>query len=145
MSENWKRTHHNDALNETHIGKEVVLNGWVASLRDHGGLIFADLRDRWGITQIVFIPEENPSLADKAKSLKMESVVGVRGSTISPLVLLKYSFACTEWSGDTIRTAFCNGEERIDDTDFGHQRIHRHHFFFISRNGDLYRPVKSHG
>lgn len=79
MSQEWKRTHHNDALNKTNVGEDVVLSGWVASVRDHGGLIFVDLRDRWGITQIVFVPEENQELTETAKHLKMESVIGVRG------------------------------------------------------------------
>src|SRR5207247_2122723 len=60
-------------------GQEVVLLGWVSVMRDHGGLKFVDLRDREGVTQIVFNPEYNPASANAASALGMEFVVGVRG------------------------------------------------------------------
>ena len=77
-----QRTHTCGALNAGNDNEKVVLMGWVASQRDHGGVVFIDLRDRWGITQIVFNPEFNAPLAEKAKSLKMESVIGIRGHVI---------------------------------------------------------------
>jgi aspartyl-tRNA synthetase len=74
-----KRTHGCGALRESDIGAEVVLFGWVQSRRDHGGCIFVDLRDRDGITQVVFDPSEAAepfAVGDQARS---EWVLGVRG------------------------------------------------------------------
>ena len=84
-----KRTHHNAALRAGDAGKEVVLFGWVASYRDHGGCVFVDLRDREGITQLVFDPELSgfdalPKAAyDAAQALRSEWVIGIRGVVVS--------------------------------------------------------------
>ncbi|MFN3781415.1 MAG: aspartate--tRNA ligase, partial [Candidatus Kapaibacteriota bacterium] len=61
-------------------GKNVVLNGWVHSIRDMGGLIFIDLRDRYGITQLVISPETQPELAVRVKKLKSEFVIWAKGT-----------------------------------------------------------------
>ncbi|AOY57790.1 MULTISPECIES: aspartate--tRNA ligase [Desulfococcus] len=74
-----RRTHQCGELSAGDIGKSVVLMGWVQRRRDHGGVIFIDLRDRQGITQVVFNPEVNPALHDKAHGLRNEYVIGVRG------------------------------------------------------------------
>ena len=73
------RTHTCGALREGDAGQTVVLKGWVDQLRNFGGLNFLDLRDRYGITQLVFSPELNADLAALAEKLRMEDVVSVRG------------------------------------------------------------------
>jgi aspartyl-tRNA synthetase len=66
-------------LRASHEGREVELYGWVARRRDHGGLIFIDLRDRWGAVQVVFNPTEAPRPAEAAAELRNEYVVRVKG------------------------------------------------------------------
>jgi aspartyl-tRNA synthetase len=73
------RTHHCNELRESHTGQTVTLIGWVNSARDHGGVIFIDLRDREGLTQCVFHPEENPEVAKLSHTLREEDVVQVTG------------------------------------------------------------------
>ena len=66
-------------LGAENIGQEVTLMGWVLRRRDHGGVIFVDLRDRWGLTQVVFNPEVNEQVHAKAHALRSEWVLAVRG------------------------------------------------------------------
>ncbi|MFH1868559.1 MAG: aspartate--tRNA ligase [Candidatus Omnitrophota bacterium] len=73
------RTHTCGELNKKHIDKEVTLSGWVATRRDHGNIIFIDIRDREGMTQIVFDPEHNKELHKKAESLRDEFVIQAKG------------------------------------------------------------------
>ena len=79
LLENTKKTHHCNELDEKDIGKEVVLMGWVQKRRDHGGVIFIDLRDREGISQVVFNPEENKETHNKAHGIRSEFVLSVKG------------------------------------------------------------------
>jgi len=73
------------ALRPSDIGRDVTLSGWVASRRDHGGVIFIDLRDRDGITQIVFRPELHAEAAAAAHSLRSEDVITVTGAVSARL------------------------------------------------------------
>ncbi len=75
----WKRSGYCGALSADDIGKEVVLMGWAMRRRDHGGLVFVDLRDREGIAQIVFDPELSPEAHRKAEGVRNEFVLAVRG------------------------------------------------------------------
>ncbi|HVR20899.1 MAG TPA: aspartate--tRNA ligase, partial [Polyangiaceae bacterium] len=78
-----KRTHDCGALRKSDIGSEVVLFGWVANRRDHGSIVFIDLRDREGITQIVFDPDSSQEAHDLAEQFRSEWVIGIRGKVRS--------------------------------------------------------------
>ena len=75
----WKRSCYCGEPRLDAVGRELTLFGWVQTRRDHGGLIFVDLRDRSGVTQIVFNPEVSATAHEKAKQLRSEDVVAVRG------------------------------------------------------------------
>jgi aspartyl-tRNA synthetase len=77
---NMRRTHTCCELGASDAGNEVVLMGWIQRRRDHGGVIFVDLRDREGITQVVFNPEVSSGVHEKARVLRSEYVIGVRGT-----------------------------------------------------------------
>lgn len=96
----WLRTHTCGDLTKENVDQEVLLNGWVSSRRDLGGVIFIDLRDRYGITQIVF-DESNKELHKKAEDLRSEYVIGIKGK-----VLLR--------NKETINPAMATGEVEIE-------------------------------
>ena len=73
------RTHHCGEMRASHIGSDVVAMGWVATRRDHGGVIFVDLRDHTGILQVVFKPEVNPEAHREGDRLRNEYVIAVEG------------------------------------------------------------------
>ena len=74
-----RRTHNCCELGIKSLGMEVVLMGWVLRRRDHGGVIFLDLRDKEGITQVVFNPVANQKVHEKAHAIRSEYVIGIRG------------------------------------------------------------------
>ena len=74
-----RRTHRCGELRAADAGQKVVLMGWVNKRRDHGALIFIDLRDRTGVSQIVIDKESNPAAHTKAESLRLEYVIAVVG------------------------------------------------------------------
>jgi aspartyl-tRNA synthetase len=74
------RTHTCGDLNKDHIGQQVTLAGWVNRRRDHGGLVFLDIRDRYGITQVICDPERSPEAHRIASELRSEYVVQVSGA-----------------------------------------------------------------
>ncbi|CAM2061754.1 Aspartate--tRNA(Asp/Asn) ligase [Desulfovibrionales bacterium] len=75
----WKRSHHCGALRRADAGSTVCLMGWVQFRRDHGGLIFIDLRDRHGLTQIIFNPDTNAEAHVRAHALRNEYVLAIQG------------------------------------------------------------------
>lgn len=77
---NQYRTHTSGELTSKNTGETVRLCGWVHSRRDHGGLVFIDLRDRWGITQLTFNPEKNKDTWQIAETLRNEFVIRVEGN-----------------------------------------------------------------
>ena len=78
-----KRTNSCGELTAKDVGKEVVLFGWVHNRRDHGGAVFIDLRDRMGLTQVVFEADSGKELHDLAQELRYEYCIGVRGKVVS--------------------------------------------------------------
>ncbi len=79
MAGDWKRSSYCGEVSQKDIGNKITLNGWVQRRRDHGGLIFIDLRDREGLVQLVFNPAEGGSVHEKAHELRSEHVIAVKG------------------------------------------------------------------
>lgn len=100
----WKRSCYCGEPRAQAVGKEITLTGWVHSRRDHGGVIFVDLRDRSGICQVVFRPEVASAAHEKARQLRSEDVIAVRGvlakrspETINPeLATGEVELVCSE-------------------------------------------------
>lgn len=82
MLGDWKRSHLCGTLTKADVGKQVTLMGWVMRRRDHGGLIFVDLRDREGLAQVVFDPARAPEAHREAETVRNEYVVAVKGEVI---------------------------------------------------------------
>ncbi|WP_298440045.1 aspartate--tRNA ligase [Geobacter sp.] len=78
----WKRSHYCGSITKADVGREVVLMGWALRRRDHGGLIFVDLRDREGLAQIVFDPAQNVDAHKKAEAIRNEYVVAIKGEVV---------------------------------------------------------------
>jgi aspartyl-tRNA synthetase len=98
-----KRTHSCGELTRTDVGNEVVLFGWVNNRRDHGGAVFIDLRDRAGVTQVVFEHDVRPDVHDLAGQLRLEYCVGIRGKVVS--------------RGDNANPRLATGEIEVHATD----------------------------
>jgi aspartyl-tRNA synthetase len=81
----WQRTHTCGELREANVGQTVVLNGWVNTYRDHGAFLFIDVRDRYGLTQVVFDPASDRRLIEAAQELRSEFVVAVKGQVVRRL------------------------------------------------------------
>jgi len=99
-----QRTHTCGALRPEHVGQRVVLKGWVDTRRNLGGVIFIDLRDRYGLTQIVFSPQDDQAAYEQADTLRSEYVVSIRGHV-------------EERSEETVNPKLSTGavEVRVDD------------------------------
>ena len=77
-----KRTHHCGALRREDVGQTVTLMGWVNSYRDHGSVLFLHLRDREGITQVVFDQQYDIGLLERAQSVRSEYVLAITGRCV---------------------------------------------------------------
>ncbi|WP_290919230.1 aspartate--tRNA ligase [Halodesulfovibrio sp.] len=119
----WVRTHNCCELNANNIGSEVCLMGWVQFRRDHGGLIFIDLRDRRGLTQVVFSPDVNKEAHKLAHILRTEYVVAIKGEvrhrpegmTNTGMVTGEVEVYVTEWKLlNTAKTTPFQIEDRVD-------------------------------
>ncbi|HLD77017.1 MAG TPA: OB-fold nucleic acid binding domain-containing protein, partial [Rickettsiales bacterium] len=77
------RTHNCAQLNKSHIGQKVKLSGFVHSKRDHGGLVFIDLRDHFGITQLVINSQDSVLNLDEITAIKLESVIVAQGEVVA--------------------------------------------------------------
>ncbi|RME02217.1 MAG: aspartate--tRNA ligase, partial [Deltaproteobacteria bacterium] len=76
----WERTHYCGEIGTGDVGKEVILFGWAMHWRDFGGLVFVDLRDRTGIAQVVFNPQVAPEAHTRAREIRSEYLLGIRGT-----------------------------------------------------------------
>lgn len=122
----WVRTHSCQELTAQNVGEEVVLMGWAQFRRDHGGLIFIDLRDRNGLTQVVFSPDENAEAHSTAHILRTEYVLAIKGRVRprpegmanSNLVTGEIEVVVTDWKLlNTSRTTPFAIEDRLEATE----------------------------
>ena len=84
----WERTHLSTEMTEKDIDAQVIVMGWVLRRRDHGGVIFVDLRDRRGLVQLVFNPEYSPESHASAHALRPEWVIAAKGLVRAVLKIL---------------------------------------------------------
>lgn len=101
----FRRTHTLGELNKSHINQIVTLSGWVNKRRDHGGLIFIDLRDKYGITQLIFDPKVSKEAHEDASKLRSEFVISAKGKVIPR-------------GDDKINSKMATGEIEVEVTDF---------------------------
>src|SRR6059058_167128 len=136
------RTHNCNSLRKIDISKDATLAGWVHVSRDHGGVIFIDLRDREGITQVVFRPEENAQLAKEGHGLRSEDVIQVSGKVAARVPGTENSKLATgdiELIPNQLRIL-----NRADDLPFAiDAEIHNEDLRLTYRYYDLRRPELS--
>ena len=133
------RTHHCNQLRKEDIGQQVTLAGWVHVSRDHGGVIFIDLRDREGLTQVVFRPEENAEVAKQSHALRSEDVVQVKGRVAARVAGTENSKLAT---GEVeVVAAELHVLNRADDLPFQlDTEVHNEDLRLTYRYFDLRRP-----
>src|SRR5689334_17265925 len=139
MTEKMFRTHDCNSLRKIDIGGQATLAGWVHVSRDHGGVIFIDLRDREGLTQVVFRPEENAEVAKQSHGLRHEDVVQVTGRVAARLPGTenpKLATGAVELVASELRVL-----NRADDLPFQlDSEIHNEDLRLTYRYFDLRRP-----
>jgi aspartyl-tRNA synthetase len=141
------RTHHCNELRAADVGLTVTLAGWVDSTRDHGGVIFVDLRDREGRTQVVFRPEESADLASAAHSLRSEDIVQVSGKVTHRIEGTRNTKIAT---GDIeVVATGLNILNRSDvlpfpiDSDVGNEDLRLMHRYLDLRRPSMFRTLKT--
>jgi aspartyl-tRNA synthetase len=124
-----RRTDYCGSLRSSDKGREVVLMGWVQRRRDHGGVIFVDLRDREGIVQVVFNPEINPEVHAKAHKIRSEFVLAVKGEvTMRP--------------AESINPDLDTGEIEVLTKDLRILSVSENPPFLIEDNGEISENVR---
>lgn len=118
----YSRTHYCGHVNKTHVGKEVTLTGWVDSRRDHGSLVFIDLRDREGFVQVVLDPKKSDTAT--AKDLRGEFVVAIKGIVRArPEGMINKKIATGEIEIEAVQCQILNEAQtppfQIDDENVG--------------------------
>ncbi len=156
--ETHPRTHRAGELRATHIGSEVSLSGWVATRRDHGGRVFIDLRDRSGMSQVVFGPDVAGEAHALAGELRTEFCIGVHGRVISRGENKNPKLPTGEIEVEALRLhIFSRSEtppfEISDETDAGEQVRLKHRYLDLRRpalqknfilRSNLYRATREH-
>jgi aspartyl-tRNA synthetase len=143
-TDSWRRTHSCGELSARDAGCSVVLNGWVHNWRNHGGVIFIDLRDRYGITQVVFNPTDDPATSAAAAALRHEFVVAVSGMVrLRPANMANPRMATGEIevvaSGLTVFNEAATPPLHINDPDASESEELRYRYRYL----DLRRPSLS--
>jgi aspartyl-tRNA synthetase len=139
-----QRTHYCGQLRKEHVGQSVILDGWVHSWRDHGGMVFIDLRDRAGLVQLKFDPQTDPEAHRIARSLRTEYVVAVRGQVAArPADMINPKIPSGEVEVlvrevDVLSKAETAPFEVADDIEVGEETRLRYRYI------DLRRPVMQH-
>jgi aspartyl-tRNA synthetase len=141
------RTNHCNELRTSDLGREVTLAGWVDSARDHGGVIFVDLRDREGLTQVVFRPEESPDATALAHTLRNEDVVQVTGKVIRRVEgTQNLKLATGEIEVVAASLSILNRSEILPfplDSEVGNEDIRLAHRYLDLRRPSLVRNLKA--
>ncbi len=156
--ERHRRSHRAGELRAAHVGGEVVLAGWVATRRDHGGRVFIDLRDRSGIAQVVFGPDVDARAHELAGGLRSEFCIGVRGRVISRGENKNPKIPTGEIEVEALELEIFSSSktppfEITDDTDAGELVRLKHRYLDLRRpalqrnfvlRSQLYRATREH-
>ena len=144
------RTHTCGELTEKLIDKDAILCGWVDSRRDHGKIIFIDIRDRYGLTQVIFLPKPNTETYEKAKRLRNEDVIKIKGkvglrpkNTENPKLPTGLIEVCAE-SLDILSSAGDLPFSVKDDIDVGEEVRFTHRYLDLRRKKSADKIILRH-
>lgn len=141
-----KRTHHCGQLRTEHEGREVILSGWVNKYRDHGGVRFIDLRDREGLTQVVFREENDKALHDLSNSLRDEWVIAVRGTVLHRAEMENPNLATGAIEVEAVELEILNKAKtppfQIDDADGVNEELRLRYRYIDLRRPEMQNIIK---